>query len=176
MLVHASATLHWLQNWTMNWKIASGTEKYAKEKKGTWEFVCGPMFYSRRSQIVGEKWRLVLFTNLCQYVKLRKSMSTRWLLFWQLKWLWQEFRLGEGLTQARCTNLLEQVQFSAVLDIMHLSHRVDLPLKLECGSFVSPLWQWEQCMNYTNTVDLSLWRIVAVWLGAMVPVWQRFYM
>lgn len=33
MLVHASATLHWLQNWTMNWKIALGTEKYAKGKK-----------------------------------------------------------------------------------------------------------------------------------------------
>lgn len=102
MLVHASATLHWLQNWTMNCKIALGAEKYVKKKKKKNLSVCvgSNMYYSSRSQIAGEIRRLVLFTNLCQFVKLDKSMSTRWLLLWRLEWLWQEFGLNEWLTQA----------------------------------------------------------------------------
>lgn len=125
MLVYASATLHWLLNWTMNWIIVFGTQKCARKKgrRGpgrTLYFLCGPMIYSSSSQISGEIWWLVLFTNRCRFVKPQKSMS-RWLLLWKLTWLlqifWNRLRVQQQWTVQKTDTSLTLNVIKQVLNV-----------------------------------------------------------
>lgn len=126
MLVHASATLHWLQNWTMNWKIALGTEKYAKgKKKDLGVCVWSDVLFKPESNWWCDMTACVVYKSLtiCEAQKEHVNMSAACLAAeMALTGIW----IGSGLTQLRSVN----PQFSAVVDIMHHIPSTDLNLNV----------------------------------------------
>lgn len=104
MLLHASDAFKWLQNGTVKCKIALGT-KQRLEKIGHSVCVWSNMFYSTMWLCAFEMWQVV-FTNLCQFVKLDGSMSTCFLALLNALLLWAGVLIGiwsDWFTKKNCS-------------------------------------------------------------------------
>lgn len=102
MRVHAPATLHRKENWTMKWKKCFEYKELSVEGSGgggTGDGGAVRCLTQGRSRSGGKIRQLVLLTNQCQFVKPKTRMLTCWQFDRRLKPPWQACECNNGNRQ-----------------------------------------------------------------------------